>query len=362
MTTQPAPLLVLLAGRSTRLNAVLARILAHIPCEQVRLGQARIPLLAGRRVLFALSVGEYGLDADISALILHLRRDTSAMEGASAVMLIDSEGEFYTKQLARMLAHAASNAGCTFPGKPLVEGTGSLSNLHVTAMRLGVTPEEAYPLLAHALVERLLAFEAPRFAHPRILLLHASMHATSNTLALGDAVRDSLRDCCEFREISLQNGAIHDCRGCSYKACAHFAQTNECFYGGSIVEDVFPALMEANALLLLCPNYNDSVSANIMAFINRLTALLVNNSLYDKYLYSIVVSGYSGSDLVAQQVLGALCLNKTLMLPPRFCLAETANDPGSAMRAPGVNARISVFAHGIRAQLLGSQAAAPSGA
>ncbi len=355
---QRAPLLVLRAGRSKRLDAVLAQALAGIPCEEVYLGKAHIPQLSERRVLFALSLGEYGLDMDICTLLVHLRRNVSAMEGSAAVMLIDGEGELYTKQLARMLAHAANAAGCTFPGKPLVEGTGSLSNLHVTAKRLGVTPEQAYPLLARALVERLLAFEAPHFTRPRILLLHASAHATSNTLALGAAVCDHLRDACDMQEISLQNGEIHDCRGCSYKTCSHFAQTNECFYGGSIVKDVFPALMEANALFLLCPNYNDSVSANIMAFINRLTALLVNNSLYDKYLYAIVVSGYSGSDLVAQQVLGALCLNKTLMLPPRFCLAETANDPGSAMRVPGVQARINAFAHGIREQLLGSQAVA----
>ena len=32
------------------------------------------------------------------------------------------------------------------------------------------------------------------------------------------------------------------------------------------------------------------------------------------------VSGYSGGDLVARQLLGAMCLNKTAMLPPRFCL------------------------------------------
>lgn len=354
-----APLLVLLAGRSKRLNALLAEVLSGIPAEHVRLGQARIPPLAGRRVLFALSVGEFGLDVDIAALLVHLRRDTTAMEGSVAAMLIDGEGEFYTKQLARMLAHAANAAGCTFPGKPLVEGTGSLKNLAVTAKRLGVTPEEAYPLRARALVERLLAFEAPHFARPRMLMLHASVHTTSNTLSLGSAVCAALSDCCDVREISLQNGTIHDCRGCSYKTCAHFAQTNECFYGGSIVEDVFPALMAANALLLLCPNYNDSVSANIMALINRLTALHVNNMLRDKYVYSIVVSGYSGSDLVAQQLLGALCLNKAFILPPRFCLTETANDPGSAMDDPEMEKRLSAFAQGIRAQLRGFEAAAP---
>ncbi|MEZ4629010.1 MAG: NAD(P)H-dependent oxidoreductase, partial [Eubacteriales bacterium] len=149
------------------------------------------------------------------------------------------------------------------------------------------------------------------------------------------------------------NGAIFDCRGCSYKTCSHFARQNSCFYGGVITNDVYPAISECDALLLLCPNYNDSVSANILAFINRLTSVLVYNSLYDKYLFAVIVSGYSGSDIIAQQVLGALCLNKTFMLPPRFCIMQTANDPGEAMKAEGMTARIEEFSQNILLALRG---------
>ena len=94
----------------------------------------------------------------------------------------------------------------------------------------------------------------------------------------------------------------------------------------------------------MCPNYNDSVSANILAFINRLTSVVVYNNLYEKLLYAVIVSGYSGSDIIAQQVLGALCLNKTFALPPRFCLMQTANNPGEAMQAEGIEERIDAFA------------------
>ena len=78
---------------------------------------------------------------------------------------------------------------------------------------------------------------------------------------------------------------------------------------------------------------------------------MVYNSLYEKYLYAVVVSGYSGSDLVAQQVLGALCLNKTFMLPPRFCLMQTANYPGEAMQAEGIVQRIDEFAANMKQTL-----------
>ena len=128
------------------------------------------------------------------------------------------------------------------------------------------------------------------------------------------------------KTISLQNGSIHDCRGCSYEACLHFAAQSRCFYGGSISDEVLPAISACDAMLFLCPNYNDAVSANIMALFNRLTNLLVKQDLYQKYLYGIVVSGYSGSDIVARQLLGAMCLNKTAILPPDFCLMQTAHD------------------------------------
>ena len=102
-------------------------------------------------------------------------------------------------------------------------------------------------------------------------------------------------------------------------------------------------------MLFLCPNYNDAVSANIMALFNRLTNLLVKQDLYQKYLYGIVVSGYSGSDIVARQLLGAMCLNKTAILPPKFCLMQTAHDPGSVRMVAGIDARITEFAARIAA-------------
>lgn len=335
-------LIVVSAGTGARLESVLAESLAGVPHERI-LARDSAGKLAGRRVLFALAVGACGPDAEICELIAHLRAHPDAMEGAIGAMLVDGAGELYTKQTADQLTLAANLAGCLFPGKPLVEATGSLENWRVQSRRRGVEPGTAYRQAARELAARLRDFTPPKFTRPRVLLLHASDHATSNTLQMGGAICERLRTACDVRELSLQNGAVFDCRGCSYTTCAHYAAQNSCFYGGSIVSEVHPALTESDALLLLCPNYNDSVSANILAFINRLTSLLVFNTLYEKYLYAVVVSGYSGSDLVAQQVLGALCLNKTFMLPPRFCLLETANDPGDAMRAEGARERIDAF-------------------
>ncbi len=335
-----------------RLAETLAYALEGIPCEHVDCASA-LARLAGRRVLFALSLSAHGLDAEVVSLIAALRQNPLAMEGATGAMIIDGAGELYTKQTADMLALAANLAGCCFPGKPLVEATGSLENWNVQALRRGVPPAEAYRQAARELAQRLISFSPQTKERPKVLLLHASDRATSNTLQIGMAISERLAPHCVVREISLQNGAIFDCRGCSYKTCAHFARQNSCFYGGVITDDVYPAINECDALLLLCPNYNDSVSANILAFINRLTSVLVYNSLYEKQLYAVVVSGYSGSDIIAQQVLGALCLNKTFTLPPRFCLMQTANNPGEAMRAAGMPERIEALAERMLGTLRG---------
>ncbi len=336
-------LMVITCGENARLNETLRFALEGIAYEKIPFRDA-LSNLNGARVLFALALSEHGLDADVAVLIAWLRANPYGMEGATGAILIDSAGELYTKQTANMLALAANLAGCRFPGKPLVEATLSLDNWRVQALRRGVTPEEAYRRSARELVSRLASFQPKLVEKPNVLLLHASDQSTSNTLQIGKAIAGKLLPYCDVREISLQNGAIFDCRGCSYKTCAHFARQNSCFYGGVITNDVYPAINECDALLLLCPNYNDSASANILAFINRLTSVLVYKSLYEKSLFSVVVSGYSGSDIIAQQVLGALCLNKTFMLPPRFCLMQTANNPGEAMRAPGMQERIDEFA------------------
>lgn len=336
-------LIVVSCNESARLRETLDYALAGVRYARVE-GTLALPLLAGNRVLFALGLSEHGLDADVISLIASLRQHPAAMEGATGAILLDGAGELYTKQTADMLALAANLAGCRFPGKPLVEATGSLDNWNVQSLRRGVSLAGAYRQAARELVQRLLSFSPEKKERPKVLLLHASDRATSNTLQIGTRIAETIAPACDIREISLQNGAIYDCRGCSYKTCAHFARQNSCFYGGVITNDVYPAINECDALLLLCPNYNDSVSANILAFINRLTSMLVYNSLYDKQLYAVIVSGYSGSDIIAQQVLGALCLNKTFSLPPRFCLMQTANNPGEAMQAEGIGERIAQFA------------------
>lgn len=347
---------VILPTEQPRLRALTAHALQALPHRFLPPDAD----LRGRRVLFALSVDGGGMDAPTLALLRRLRLEPDTMAGSIGAVLLDGSGELYTKQLAQALVLAANSAGCTFPGKPLVEGTGSLYNQHILAQQRGLSWEQTYFVRAAELAQRLAAFTPPRFRRPRLLVLHASEPARSSTLYLGRALCERLTDCCEIQEIALQNGTIHDCRGCSYSACLHFAENGGCFYGGAIADTVLPAIRDCDAMLFLCPNYNDAVSANISALFNRLTNLLLHCHLYDKYLYGIVVSGYSGGDLVARQLLGTMCLNKTAILPPKFCMLRTANDLPTIRAQADIPRELDAFAQRMRETLCLAPAPFPS--
>ena len=60
-----------------------------------------------------------------------------------------------------------------------------------------------------------------------------------------------------------------------------------------------------------------------------------------------MVSGYSGSDTVARQLISALNMNISFYLPSNFALMETANAPGEALASPGIELRLARFVQGM---------------
>ncbi len=307
--------------------------------------------LHNRRVLFAAQLDETGVSPALYQLLALLRSHPGYLAGSVAGVLIDGAGTLYTKTVGRELVLSANGAGGIFPGRPLVEATSALHNFAVQAKNAACTPAQAYQHAVYNLVQRILTFEPIQPSQPKILVLHASSYRTSNTMAIWSRVRQALPSGCTVTEIGLRNGTMEDCSGCPYTMCLHFGEKGECFYGGVMVQEVYPALREADALVMLCPNYNDALSANLTACINRLTALYRTISFDRKALFGIVVSGYSGGDIVAAQLVSALCMNKGFWLPPDFCLMETANDPGEALQLPGIETRIARFAQSICAVL-----------
>ena len=218
-----------------------------------------------------------------------------------------------------------------------------LDNYLIQAANMNTDRFGAYKKSAEILVHQILEETWQPKEESHLLVLHASNHRTSNTLAIWQKVKERLDDRIRIQEINLRNGTLVDCSGCPYQMCLHFGEQGKCFYGGAMVENIYPAVKWADAILLLCPNYNDALSANMTAFINRLTALFRTTRFYDKALFAIIVSGYSGSDLLAGQLVTALNMNKTFYLPGNFCMMETANNAGAAMKLPGIEDRIREF-------------------
>lgn len=300
----------------------------------------------GTALLFAVALPPSGMSSSYARLVSLLFSHRHCLKGCCGAVLVDGDGELFTKKIGRELIFLTNQAGCAFPGKPLVEATGSLYNFNTQAKLQGLSNLQAYKESLKRLVHKVTTVAAASHMAKekevrRILVIHASSRKTSNTLLLWEMIRRHLHGAIDVEEISLRNGAVVDCRGCSYEACRHFGEKGGCFYGGVIVDKVYPAIRAADAIMLICPNYNDAVSANITAFFNRLTALfrMEFDSFAQKNVYALVVSGYSGGDIVAEQVIDAMNCNKNFSLPGQFAMIETANDPNSILCCDGIEER-----------------------
>ena len=326
-----------------RLEDILRRALAGREVRMVQTVKDMVNL-EGQRLLFALALGDNGTNLEYVRMLSRLRKEPGLLAGCTAGLIVDGAGELYTKSAAAEAALALNRAGCALVGRPLVEGTGSLANFAVQAQLLETNLMGAYRAAAAELADQVEHFSFSKKERPEVLVLHASSHHTSNTMDLWSRVREQVEGRCLIQEIGLRNGTLSDCSGCPYTMCLHFGEQGGCFYGGVMQDEVYPAVRTADALVLLCPNYNDALSANLTAFINRLTALFRQTRFYDKAVFAIVVSGYSGGDVVARQVVAAMNMNKSFYLPRRFAMLETANNPGQALALPGIQERLEGFA------------------
>lgn len=334
-------------NKTGRLKAILNKSLEGYTFESITTVEEFEEYdFSNKKIIFAVSLGESGINLEWYSILKNMRKRGLCFEGCIGGIIVDGNSELYTKSFARELVFSANLAGCTFVGRPLVEGTKSLQNFNIIAKNLETDNIGAYMQSGHELVERVMHFTYIKKDKPNILMLHAGNKHLSNSLMLWDKIKEKL-GVCDINEISLLNGSVVDCIGCPYSQCLHFGKQGTCIYGGIISEQVYPAILEADALVLTCPNYNDAVGANIAAFINRLTALFRIHGFYEKALFGVIVSGYSGSDIVAQQLISSLNMNKSFYLPSKFAIMETANNPGTVLENEGINERVIKFANNI---------------
>lgn len=442
--------------RRERLDYVLEQAGINLKSNEhitvTSLDDLRATRLTDEKILFAIALNYRGFNRELYSMLDCISGQKAMFRGSVAAVVVDGPHEEETKALARRLVYRVNESGCTFPGKALVEATGSLRNFNTVCKLEGLDEIEAYVLSVKRLIHKLVfacnvfdntekAFlpnegeaasdigkilrgiettreettistidsmcmdnlnkdvgeknerEAKRWTNPgetiqesdvngldirvksseaedeqgtlstgetkgdglkkaNLLVITSGKRATSNTIALWHKVESYLPDEIEIDQISLKDGEILECRGCPYEECLHLGEAGKCFYGGLVTEKIYSAIIRCNALLVVAPNYNDALSADFTAFINRLTALYRVYDFSEKSFFAIIVSGYSGGDILAQQLIGALNFNKNMMLPPEFSLRATANAPGSLMEDVHIDERAKAFADRIKNVLM----------
>lgn len=330
-------------------------------------------LLKNSKLLFVIHLKSFGVNPDIDILTgilaAHYEKNQTIFQNSLGAILISSEGEDYTKQTASIFEYRLNNMGLRFVGRPIIEAPDKLQNFIGHAERSGKSLEEnlfsEFQKMLHSMDKLYSVLETQQNRKEnyigesiekgdlgeensisnkckKIVVLHSS-NEDSNTLELWKMIRKYL-SFFKIKEIHLENGEILDCKACSYRVCKHFAKQTSCYYGGAIVEDVYPAILESDIVILLCPNYNDALSANISAMINRLTALFRKQKFYDKKIYAVIVSGSSGTEAVATQIIRALNMNKTFHLPPYFSISAIANNKGAIHKVEGIEEKAKNFA------------------
>ncbi|NFA61688.1 NAD(P)H-dependent oxidoreductase [Clostridium sporogenes] len=304
--------------------------------------------LKEKKILFTIEVGFSGIDLYMWTFLESLKtKEKDFFYNSTATLLVHSSTELFTKDVCQNLIFITNSLGCRFIGHPIIEATASFKNFLTWQKTLNIPLEKICLNLCHKLGKRLLNYTPKYIKSPKITALYSSPHTFSNTLSLWHMASCKLKEY-DINEIQIENGKVQECKGCSYKTCLHYGKQNSCFYGGFMVENILPAINGSDIVVWLCPNYNDAISSNISATINRLTVLYRKASFYDKCLLGVIVSGNSGSDSVAKQLIGALNINKGFLLPPYALLMETANDPKAIFKIPNIEKKAQKFALNIK--------------
>lgn len=302
-----------------------------------------LPDLKNQKLLFAIELDVTGMNIELFKMLsILIKRGKDAFKGSTGALLVHSSTELYTKSTATNIIFIANQLGCSFIGHPLVEAIGTLKNFKTWQKTINLSLEKISFELSYELGNRLQEHQPIKFQNPNLVYLHSSFRKTSNTLTLWQMVESNLKNW-NIEELYIENGSVFDCFGCSFKACIEYGKKNSCYYGGVMTEKIIPSIEKADILVWICPNYNDSISSNLMAVINRLTTLYRRMSFHDKTIFSIIVSGNSGSDSVAKQLINALNINKGFYLPPYFSLMEIANDVGSILKVENIQEKAYSF-------------------
>lgn len=301
--------------------------------------------------LMVIELDAMGESPMMNQWILSLIEHKVDLTGSVGGFFVRSKNQHFTKKYTMKAMYLLNQLGMAFVGHALVEWVGDFDNFNTWKKKVGVSDLEGICIdRVRALLGRLSNYYDHRetVRYRNVLVLHAADKEVSNTYAFWQKVNKHLKGV-HVRELHVENGAIQDCFGCDYETCKYHSKASTCFYGGVMGEDILPAIEAADMIVWVCPNYNDAVSAKLMAVINRLTVLYRRLKFYDKSVYAIIVSGSSGSDVVASQLISALNLNKAFQLPPKFSVDALANEALAILDLEEIDSLAETYANQIMA-------------
>lgn len=342
-----------------RLEAVLHQALRDVPHRIVEdLSQVALP----SKLLVALSLGEDGVSNSFTHLLSVLRKDTNMLKGCLAGMVVETENDLYGKNASIQLAFAMNTSGCALVGRPLVEATATIQNFpedttpreevdHSDLIEIdGSNPLAPYTNAVTLLARRIMGpgfrGKSPLTGRPdlpKMLGVHTAVEDESNAYDLWKELKHRISPFMTCSDLALRPRTATQCALCSAK----LGTDSSCLYGSPFPQEAVSAIKEADALMMICGGHHNSVHAQQLAFIHHLSALFPKKFFYEKALYTVIVSPYSGGDMVASQLISALCLNNAFYLPPKFAMLETASKSNEAISLNGIENRLDWFSHGI---------------
>lgn len=349
-----------------RLKSVLEKALADIPHRMIYdIAQVHLPC----RLMVALSLGKEGINVAYLNFLSQLRSGTIDMKSSIAGMVVESAGTLYSKQSATELAFALNQAGCGLVGNPLVEATDTLTHFPENPdydhdQRLDYL-DPTDPLSAYIKAVSLLGqrISGPGFrgrspltgrpGMPKILAVMPWGSEDSNREEIGNVadlwgeLRHRLAPFAQCQELSLRNEMILYCNDCESHHCGKYVVNQSCFYGGALSREGIAQIAQADAVLMLCPSFHNSLHAMQFAFIQQLSPLFLQCEFREKAVFALGVTPYASGDMLANQLITTLCLDYSFYLPPHFALLEIAKSPWEAITREGIEERLDKFAHGM---------------
>lgn len=351
---------LVLPSQTTKENKVLRLLLNQalqdIPHRMVsELAQVHLPA----KLLIAFALGTDGINVSYLKLLAQLRNRSQMMDSSLAGIVVQSDSLHYGKGCATQFALALNQGGCALVPRPLVEI--SHQNLPFPDPFLPQDdPRLDWVPQIHQLAERIMGVgfrgnvplsDKPML--PRVTVVfpvgeeYAALPEVAQSYDLWEELRHRLAPFIHCTELCLQTDTIHQCNQCINRNCRRFLPDGTCFYGAALGREGILALSQTDALLLVCPSFHNNLHGYMLSFSQQLSSLFAPEQMADKALFALILSPYSGGEMVAEQLINSFIFQQGCYLPSHFALIECASPNDNLLNSEDLTPCLDQFAHGL---------------